>query len=549
MSKRSRHQVELSSLAGKLAAAIALIVGLALTLSSCSTATQDPFSELPPIEWRTEPLEFGWDTSNWRPIDWVIDYHDGIAHRVSAEAEWCRRNGVPTPAGEEFLEIFPIGTDRYEMSAYYTTVGANDLAWIGKIAQETAARRELELLTFPTIVAIAPGTLRRYSCFHFAEAERQWDPADSDALWEFERLIGVMPKEWTPPLIRHLRSLWSGGWYAEDEFGEPLIVLVSELPLAESVISTVAHEFVHALQDQWMEGSLHDLYGEGTSDQAAAYGWVVEGDASLSELGPEDPFIRELVRSRSWATRPLPSWWTGEGITISEVGMRGLAAAAPYTSGKDYVSELRQKSGWEAVNALLIEPPDSSEQLRHPDKLEADEPPLPIAPLLELRNLVLGLDGDDAPDSDTRGEQALVDLIAFATTDEERSAQAGAGWGIDAFSLSREIDGAEATIVVWQFAFDDEDEHREGFAGLKEWMIHASGAKAVSAEGGRAIAWNWPGGRIRLVDGARLVWLIATDSLAHANLITRRILALPSATDWWEQAEVAANDRNDLPAR
>lgn len=165
MPKRSGHQVELSAVAGKLTAALALIVVLAVTLSGCSNGPKDPFSDLPPVEWHTEPLELEWYTPSWRPIDWVIDYHDGIAHRVRAEAEWCRRNGTRTPSGEEFLEIFPIGTDRYQMSAYYTPVGADDLAWIEEIARETAARRELELLILPAVVAVTPDTFRRSSCF------------------------------------------------------------------------------------------------------------------------------------------------------------------------------------------------------------------------------------------------------------------------------------------------------------------------------------------------------------------------------------------------
>ena len=425
------------------------------------------------------------------------------------------------------------------MSGYYTPVGADDLGWIEHVAEETAARREIELASLPTVVAVAPDLLRSHSCFHLAEAEFDTDPADYDALWEFERMIGLIPKEWTRPLLSHLRSLWTAGWYAEDEYGEPLIVLVSQLPLAESAASTVAHELVHALQDQLLDGTLHDLYGEGTSDQASAYSWVVEGDASFSEIGPEDPFTAELLRTRIWGTHEAPFWWTGGGITIAEIGMRGPSAAAPYTSGKDHVAELQQQSGWDAVNALLRDPPDSSEQLRHAGKREADELPLPVAPLLKLRNLVLGIADDNAPEADTRGEQALVDLIAFATTDLERSATAGAGWGIDAFSLSREFDGAEATVVVWQIAFDDEHEHREGFAGLLEWLVRASGPQTFSDGESRAAAWDWDGGHVRLADGVRLVWLVATDSRADADLITRRILALPEPAGWWEAAEPA----------
>ena len=517
----------------------AVSAALAAALGACSDSPDDPFAKLPELDWRAEPLGLEWVTEGWRPVDHVIEYHQGIADRVRAEVEYCERHGQRLLNQDEFLELFPPGTDRYLMSGYFTPVDNDELAWIEQVALETAARREIELESLPTVVAVAPDRLRRHSCYWLEQAQRDQAPVDPDALWEFERLIGLIPEEWTPALLEHLGSLWTAGWYGKDEHGEPLIVLVSELPLAESVVSTVTHELVHALQDQLLDGALHDRYGEGTSDQSVAYSWVVEGDASVSELGPDDPFTRQLLESRSWGAHEAPIWWTGGGITIAEIGMRGFAMAAPYTSGKEYVAELRQSSGWAAVNELLRDPLDSSEQLRHPDKREADEPPLPVAPLLELRNLVLGLEDERAPYADTRGEQALIDLIAFATTDEGRSATAGAGWGIDAFSLSREFDGAEATVVVWQIAFDDEREHREGFAGLREWIVHASGARAVSSADGRAIAWNWTGGRVRLVDGARLVWLIATDDRADTDLITQRILALPEPEDWWAAAEGA----------
>ena len=163
-----------------------------------------------------------------------------------------------------------------------------------------------------------------------------------------------------------------GGAFAEIYGGSVLgyyssaserIVLVSgnETPTVDR--TTLAHELMHALQDQ----RLSLLGGADNPDEAAAQTGVVEGDASYVEAKYEERCDAE------WDCIPLPESSSAGGITDRNLGLY-LTVYAPYSEGPTLVHRVRQRGGWAAVNDLYVRPPASSEQLIHPSDYPEDRP-------------------------------------------------------------------------------------------------------------------------------------------------------------------------------
>jgi len=209
----------------------------------------------------------------------------------------------------------------------------------------------------------------------------------------------------------------------------------------------------------------------------------------------------------------------------------GRECYALYTSGADYVRGQLEAGGWEQVNQLLADPPQSSEQILHPEKLAAREPPIDASRLAALRRQVF--QPREAPSTATMGESYLSNLIALATQAPERAAAAAAGWGGDELAVWSTVDGRRTTAAVWLIAFDDAQEHREGWIGLREWLIAHSAGTAAADRSGKALAYDGAAGAIRVVDSAQTVWLIASTDRSTADEITRAALDLEAKPGWW----------------
>ena len=147
------------------------------------------------------------------------------------------------------------------------------------------------------------------------------------------------------------------------------IVLVSsnESPTVDR--TTLAHELVHALQDQ----RLSLLGGAANPDERMAETGVVEGDASYVEAKYEERCGEE------WDCIPRPESSSAGSISDRNVGLY-LTVFTPYSEGPTLVHRVKQRGGWDAVNDLYVRPPDSSEQLIHPRDYPRDRPARVVVP-------------------------------------------------------------------------------------------------------------------------------------------------------------------------
>lgn len=222
---------------------------------------------------------------------------------------------------------------------------------------------------------------------------------------------------------------------------------------------TLSHEITHALQDQHFDLTRF-IAGDGSvnGDRDLALMSLVEGDATQ---------VENEYTMRVMAPLDLV------GVMLDSLGVLGAMGQAspyltdslefPYTSGSDFVAYLSERDGWEAVNTAYEHPPQSTEQIIHPDKYLAGEAPLPVA-IPDLGG-VTGT-GWTVLDEDVMGEFDLRELLS-ADLPGARARRAAAGWGGGSFRLYEQ--GSESLLVML-IAWDTQGDADEFAAAMKDGL-------------------------------------------------------------------------------
>ena len=498
------------------------------------------------LVWQSAPVTSPWpETRRWTYQD-AQEHTAATLQVVEREQEWCETDEQVGLLSEQLAATNDVDLVWRNLR---TAVTGDDLDAVLTIADATATARGTELEALPGFWLVTRTQLRRWGClsetvFAMREAEEEeeestlGDPAD-----RLNQLLGLRDPALSDAIRRQLRiTLW-GGWYTEpDDLGQAAtadgpgnVYLVSRTPLPIEKIETISHELLHVLQDQELGWKLHDQFLEPeTSDVLTARRWLIEGDASANELTRYSSGLRELVASHHWG--PV----TGLEIELARRAYEALspvesaATLAPYRDGAESVARIVRVEGQSAVNALLHDPPPSTEQLMHTEKLSADELPLQLRDLDALRDELLPQTLWQEPVLDRMGEHWLRTLIASATRDPERSRAAAAGWGSDQIALWRSLAEPEDSLVTMQFVFDDADEHDEGAAGLLTWLVAHSDGEARQAEGWPIVGWDGPSGFVRLITREPSIWLIADHDEDRANRLAIGLAAL-DLTDYWDE--------------
>ncbi len=238
---------------------------------------------------------------------------------------------------------------------------------------------------------------------------------------------------------------------------------------------TYAHEYTHALQDQ--NFGLRALVGDATdqSDRTMARTTLVEGDATLS--------------MSIWAQQQLTPaellQVAGSADPASQAVLDRMPAILrepllfPYTSGLQLtLSAFQRAGGYGGVDDLFANPPDSTEQVLHADKLASREAPVKVAFPGDLAGR-LG-SGWSVALQDTLGEFQLEILLRDAGgTDASTSTDAAAGWGGDRVAV---VDGpGGATGVVLDTAWDTDADAAQFAAALDGLVgrLQAAGRSAT----------------------------------------------------------------------
>jgi hypothetical protein len=250
--------------------------------------------------------------------------------------------------------------------------------------------------------------------------------------------------------------------------------LGADLGVAEQK-ATLAHELVHALQDQYYGLAALTEWQADASDRMSALHCLAEGDATSAMLDA-------LMFGSGRTSLDLPKELLNQQIESMQDADPAVPAivkrsvVAPYVDGLEFVHALRRRGGWKAVDEAWRALPSTTEQVLHPDKYFAREPGLTVA---------VPPPGPQGPKellyTDIEGEQSLRLLLLEWLPRDEASA-AASDWGGDRLALYTDADGRAA--FAWHLRFDDSKASQRAFSGIKRWVDGRplQGGKAVCRE-------------------------------------------------------------------
>jgi hypothetical protein len=195
------------------------------------------------------------------------------------------------------------------------------------------------------------------------------------------------------------------GYYSPSE---DAIVIVSDSETPTIAEGTLGHELVHALQDQRF--GLNSTAR--TRDGVQGRNGLIEGDASTV-----DDIYGERC-GEAWDCLN-GSGGGGGGSGDRHAGI-SFMLFFPYSDGTTFVSALRDRGGWDAVDGAYADLPDGAREVTHPEDYPEWEPravTMPAEPGGEWERVRPSADRD-RPDYATVGPSAIAAAMAYTLSDE-----------------------------------------------------------------------------------------------------------------------------------
>ena len=298
---------------------------------------------------------------------------------------------------------------------------------------------------------------------------------------EVLRLLELIPADADlKELLLELYSEQVVGFYDSEEeelflIGEPR----EELSAQTEIV--LAHEFVHALQQQTYDINSMLESVEDNADAASAVRALVEGDAVAVEF----QYLTEHV-TREQLQEYLNSGDAATSAFDSTPYFLQQDLLFPYVEGLTMVLTLRSRLSWDGVDDAYSRPPASTEQVLHPDKYLSAEAPV----VVELPDTAAALgEGWEEVYCNVMGEFFLLTYME-TRLGQGIAAPIAQGWGGDRYALLSGPDGqyALASLIVWDTAEDAREFHdamvesesiaENGFLGLEGervlWIVSPS---------------------------------------------------------------------------
>ncbi|MGD8622135.1 MAG: hypothetical protein PVH60_09285 [Anaerolineales bacterium] len=296
-----------------------------------------------------------------------------------------------------------------------------------------------------------------------------------------------------------------GGFY--DPLSQEIFILGFSFGGVEHYI--YAHEFDHALVDQHFP---LDAYGNypiclTNEDQCKAVDALIEGDASLLMDQWWDQYAS--VQDYQDILRYNPPWYTLPEQFPPPYA--SVDAFFSYLQGRNFVEYLYNRGNWAEVNKAYQDPPESTEQILHPEKYIASERPLRVQTAEILP--VLG-EGWRELSNDTLGEWGTYLLLGYSADLEAQidiftAEAAAAGWGGDTYQVYYN-DELDQSVMSARWIWDTNTDTTQFNTALLDYMdsrfrgakVNRSDAECWEANGQASCVFR---------AGREVLWLLAPN--------------------------------------
>lgn len=330
--------------------------------------------------------------------------------------------------------------------------------------------------------------------------EREMDRLISEEEWRSIEdslvLLGAAPKGISlRDLYRGLLGEQVAGLY--DPHAKQMHV-VGNLSLKVALTQIVLeHELTHALTDQHFDLLRLPIERTDHDDRSLAAMAVVEGDATLSMV----EYAKDLGADSLMVTALVSLMMDQESLSVSPPLLQAMFLF-PYLGGEVFLINLSMKYAvregrlveredipggtvnWEVVNHLYLHPPESTEQILHPEKCAlGNDPPVEFS-FKDAKPFEFDT-GWEYISENTFGE-FLIKTLLMEEISSHQSEEAAAGWGGDRYTLARGPNGEQA--LFWRTIWDTEEDAAEFRAALEKFSARDGfgGPSFVLPDGGES---------------------------------------------------------------
>lgn len=216
----------------------------------------------------------------------------------------------------------------------------------------------------------------------------------------------------------------------------------------------IVHELTHALDDQYydIEGMMETLGEQDSDDASLAYQSLIEGNATrimnlytAGEMGLDPEMLGDL---------------SGMNISMAESMMNynpflERIMLIPYLQGEVFVNHIIEAEGYDALEEAFLDPPQSMEQILHPEKYTSQRDIPSYTPEPDLSGI---LNGWELEASDTLGELLISLVFEMQAGNKGRADEIAYGWDYDIITTWRSPgnDLALAWVTIWDTEDDAE---------------------------------------------------------------------------------------------
>lgn len=371
--------------------------------------------------------------------------------------------GTWEATGEGEVEIGVLAVNKNGLASETTTINLivtpfEDSTALDQIDPNARLRNEIEnnvveIRGLEPLAAVTTTLLTKEELRFRVENDLLEDYSEDDAHNDYLTMAAF---DFLPPdfdLYTFTRDLYSeqiAGFYDPDT--DEFVVISDDDELDASEQLTHAHEYMHALQDQYYVLDLDN--DERDDDAAAAYLALIEGEAVLL-------YSLYLTNGLVDINEFFAALESAPETPVLDNAPPVLANSLlfPYTIGLEFAQTLFEQGGFDAIDAAWQNLPQSTEQILHPERyLAGDSPQLvTLPPLTDTLGAGWSLVAENV-----FGEFMVREYLSQQLTPEQVNT-AVTGWGGDRYAIYSNSD--EDIVMVLHIVWDSDDDATE-FAAL-----------------------------------------------------------------------------------